>query len=200
MYFCYMIKDFATFHLLLDEVKAKLGKPLHVNHDFELLSSAITTETGSYISTSTLKRYWRQKDTKENLTCNLHRSTLDILASYIGYPTYEAYERQETLTPTKTSHPIANERIIASQLAPGQQLCLTWAPDREVIVRHDTGNHFTIIKSINSKLQSGDTFEVAHIVKRCPLVLLNLNHADCPPSDYICAQNYSLDIKIITTD
>lgn len=195
-----MIKDFAIFQLLLEQTKAKFGKPLTVNRDFETLSDTIKSTTGSYISTSTLKRYWRQKDIKEELTCNIHKSTLDILASYIGYPTYAAFERQETLTPTKTSHAIANERITASQLAPGKKLCLLWEPDRKVVIRHDTGNQFTILESINSKLQPGDTFQVAHIVKRCPLVLINLQHADNPPCDYICAQNYSLDVKTDISD
>lgn len=195
-----MVNDFAVFQLLLEQIQSKFGKPLMVNREFEQLSNSIIAETGSYISTSTLKRYWRHKDAKEELTCNIHTSTLNTLASYIGYSNYTAFERKEAQTPTKTSHPITNDKISANQLAPGQKLCLTWAPNRKVTIRHDQGNQFTILESINSKLHSGDTFEVAHFVKRCPLVLLNLRHADNPPCDYLCGQNYSLDVKIITSD
>lgn len=192
-----MVNDFAIFELLLEEVRNKFNKPLKVNSDFQTLSKTIAKDTGSIISTSTLKRYWKQKDYNKELSCKIHTSILNIMAEYIGYRNYAAFEKKEINTPTKTSHMTATTRVKSVQLQPGQQLCLTWAPNRKVIIRHDKDNQFTVVSSLNSKLQPGDCFEVNDIVNRCPLLLFNLRQTNNPPTDYICAQDYSLHVELL---
>lgn len=192
-----MIATDNKFQQLLAEVKQRFGKPLVVNGDFVALSQDINRVTGSRISTTTLKRYWKHKDTNWEPTGNVHNSTLNIMTAYLGYSDYETFEKETPSAPTDTSTRINNAHIVARNLSAGQQLCLTWAPNRKVIIRHDTDNQFTVISSINSKLKSGDHFEVDNIVSRCPLLLFNLQSADSATTDYICAQNYSLGVELV---
>lgn len=187
-----MIVDVAIFRLLLSDVKDKFARPLQVHRDFAALSESILDVTGSCVSTSSLKRYWKRTDIND-----VHTSTLDILALYVGYADFAAYERNERLNPTDTSYMMSSNNICARNLAVGQKLCLTWFPDRKVVVCHDEGTQFHVISSLNSKLEAGDCFDVDYLINRCPLILANVRRGDNELMDYICAQDNSLDITLI---
>lgn len=182
---------------IFEDLSNHFGKPLYVNKDFIALDKSIMLATNSAISTSTLKRMWRILKSGEETTINLHDSTLDILATYLGYPNFTAYLNHYQEDPSKTSHNITSRKLLATQIEDGQLISLTWNPGREVVVKHEEGNRFSVVSSINSKLQQGDTFELNQIVERCPLVILNLKREGFEPVEYVCGQDCSLDFKLL---
>ncbi len=182
---------------IFEDISAKYEKPLHVNGDFIALGKSIYTATNSMVSTSTLKRLWKIQKTSNEPTINLHDSTLDIFAAYLGYEDFKAYQNHYLENPSKASHKITTRKLLPSQIEDGQLICLTWNPMREVVARHESGNKFSVLSSVNSKLQPGDTFELNQIVERCPLVIVNLKRAGFQPVEYVCGQDCSLDFELI---
>ncbi len=71
------------YHILCKELENKLGIELRTPKDFRLLSERIEKEINERISIDTLMRIWGYKG-----KVNARRSTLDILAQYLGYEDY----------------------------------------------------------------------------------------------------------------
>lgn len=189
--------DITILGQLLDEVTAKYEKPLRVNRDFIALGQSIYSVTKSMVSTSTLKRLWKKKESEGCVSQNIHTSTLDIFALYIGYEDFIAYQNNCKENPAKISHQLTAKKLISCDINTGQQICLTWNPDRQVVIMKEDGNHFCVVSSTNSKLQAGDKFELSQIIERCPLILQNLKREGFQPMDYVCGQDCSLNFEKI---
>ena len=74
---------------LLTDVEAALHHQLTVPSDFDDLAERIFRRRGVVISAMTLKRLWGYLDYPHTP----RRSTLDILAQFIGYDNYNDYCR-----------------------------------------------------------------------------------------------------------
>ena len=53
----------------------------------------------------------------------------------------------------------------------GQQVQVTYPPNRVLILENLGDNHFLVIKSENSKLQDGDLLTLTHIIRGYPLLI-----------------------------
>lgn len=73
--------------LLLKMVRDKYGQRLRYPKDAELLSNAISDETGMSLSASTLRRLFGM----EKRSTSPRLETLDILASFLGYATIDDF-------------------------------------------------------------------------------------------------------------
>ncbi len=71
---------------LRQELERKLQQEVRTPKDFRLLSERIAQETNTIISVDTLMRIWGYKG-----QVNTRRSTLDILAQFLGYTNYNAF-------------------------------------------------------------------------------------------------------------
>lgn len=69
------------------EVELKAGRPLKKRSDFEWLSEQLMKETHELVSSSTLMRLWGYRQSVSARTF-----TLDVLARYVGYADYKAFE------------------------------------------------------------------------------------------------------------
>lgn len=72
---------------LCREVELKAGRPLKKRSDFEWLSEQLMKETHELVSSSTLMRLWGYRQSVSARTF-----TLDVLARYVGYADYKAFE------------------------------------------------------------------------------------------------------------
>lgn len=186
----------ALFEQLLEDVEAKFGKPLLTNKDYVDLCYTINKDSKTFISVSTLKRYWKKKDNGDHVSKHIRRSTLDILAHYIGYESYDFYETREKDNPRKSSHTLKDcKEYQSADIEKDAQILLKWNPDREVIIKHIEGNLYIVLSSQNSKLRPEDTFEVETLIEHAPLLLKNLCRGTFTPSKYICGQDCSLSIE-----
>jgi len=77
---------------------------------------------------------------------------------------------------------------VASSLVCGDCLHLTWQPDRVCDVEYLGDLTFQVIASENTRLRTGDTFQVSLIIEREPLYLDNLIQDGKQPIAYVCGK------------
>ena len=100
--------------------------------DFDLLALSIFNETGSMISSTTLKRLWGYLQEKEAQTPRL--STLNILSKYIGYIDYDTFCKYQKNDGECESDFILNNCLQTRSLLKGDKIRLSWQPDRCVTI------------------------------------------------------------------
>lgn len=95
--------DTETQEMLITQLRQKVeetfGQEIKTPKDFENLSLAVSDCTKDYISATTLKRMWGYLT--EPVTPR--RTTLDVLAQYVGYKDWDAFTQEETVTPSYSS-------------------------------------------------------------------------------------------------
>ena len=174
---------------LLGKVAEVFGGPVASSKDFESLSAKIDEATGQPVSTSTLKRLYGYMTLKPKP----RMTTLDILSRFIGRESFRALcvELQEN------SAFLSAETVASESLAAGQELKLSWLPDREVRLRHVGGQDFVVLDSGTSKLRSGDEFAVIEIVKGHPLYISGIRREGRILPEYVAGRTAGIqDIKV----
>lgn len=167
---------------LRQRVESVLGRPMKTPKDFDFLVIQLSNCTHTLINNYTLKRFWGYLKSTD-----VRVSTLNTLCQFIGYTSFDAFERSvENGTPQ--SSPILTQILFCSELNRGDRIRLVWNPGRIVIARFEGIDLFTVEDSINSKLQIGDTFHCQQMVNQQPLVLTCLVHAGMEPCNYVCGE------------
>lgn len=168
------------------EVERVVGHELREARDFEILSQLLLRKTRERLSPTTLKRLWGYLKNEDVQT---RRHTLDVLARFSGYRNYEDFCAHDTNNKDDVQSGICvEERIKTESLRLGQQLTITWLPNRRIVVRHIGGSRFEILEADNSKLCIGDTFRCHLLIQHEPLYLDDLRHQGLPPTAYIAGQ------------
>lgn len=187
---CIMICKFPELGFLLQEVEKEYGRRIATSTDFNALEQAIQEKTKEVVSCSTLKRLWGY------VTLNPvpRISTLDILARFAGYKDYKDFCKELSKKTSEDSGFITSDFLDVSTLADGTSLQLGWAPNRLVLLKYHGAFRFEVIESINSKLEPGDTFEIANIIVGYPLYIPRiLRNGEYTPS-YIAGREGGISI------
>lgn len=163
-----------------------LGIAVKTPRDFELLSEQIYQRTRQRLSVSTLKRFWGYVD-KERDDDKARRSTLDILSQFVGYQEWATFCQADTRLKDESGN-MFSRHLFAREQRIGAHIQLTWQPDRQVTIRYEGEDLFTVVESINSKLRPGDTFHCSHIVDGMPLTLIGLVRDGALPVNYVCGR------------
>ena len=172
-------------------VEKTLGMVVKTPSDFEQLIRQIGEKTGQRLSLSTVKRFWGYVD-KDNADYHVRTSTLDILAEYAGYQNWATFCQVDPEAADDESGNLANRHLYAKDLTVGTLVQLRWKPDRQVTVRFEGGDLFTVVESINSKLHPSDTFHCSHIVEGLPLTLFNLVREGHITGNYVCGKTHGV--------
>ena len=77
------------YEKLCEELERKVMRTMQTPYDFSYLSEKIMEQTGEPVSADTLMRLWGYKP-----SVTARCSTLDILARFLGYADYAAFEYQ----------------------------------------------------------------------------------------------------------
>ena len=166
------------------EVKRKIRTP----YDFEFLAGVIWERLHENISPTTLKRLWGYIDGADTT----RRTTLCLLAQFLGYADWEAYiEALQERTDVESSA-FDGEGVHIDDLQSGDCVEVTWLPNRRCVFRYEGEARFTVIEAAHTKLQAGDTFETACFLIGQPMYLDNLRHADQPPTAYVAGTRHGL--------
>lgn len=120
-------------NLLKQEVERTFGRQLTEAGDFEELSHLLLSHTRESLSPTTLKRIWGYLKNEEVET---RRHTLDVLARFVGFHSYEDFCNHTDQLDEVQSGIKTEERILTESLKSGQRLVITWHPDRRIVVRH----------------------------------------------------------------
>lgn len=170
-----------------------------IRSDFELLANAIAKRLGANgrLSATTLMRLWGyvNERTKTRIT------TLNILAQYVGYVNFDAFEKSIEKNGDKVQSGIlAGRTLRSSMLSEGDLIEIRWNPNRVVAVRSLGKSRFFVVRSENSKLQVGDTFECLFFVQNEPLFIDRLRHNDQQLSSYVCGRDDGIQYRLVTQD
>lgn len=175
-------KIIPELNCLLSDVEKTYGRRLSTTTDFEALSVVIEHETGELLSTSTLKRLWGYVSGVQTP----RKSTLDILCRFVGKRDFGAYCSALQADKTLSSRFFTSKTIESSSLCVGDFLLIGWAPDRLVSLEYLGNCSFVVRESINSKLLTGDRFDVGSFMLGFPLYIPALYREGEPqPVSYI---------------
>lgn len=149
---------------IIDMVLAKYGK----HRIFSADCAPLGHEIG--LSETTIKRMFGLvgPDSKERNRIP-HKSTMEILAKWLGYDNYESLLR-EIGEKDCSSEFTAMESIDLSKLTEGTRIKLTYHPSRTLLLEYLGSNRFMVEQSINSKLQKDDTLLITHLIKNQELI------------------------------
>ena len=174
-----------TTHQLQIDIETALGRQLQTPKDFDFLRERIYARQHILISRTTLMRIWGY--VAEDVTPRM--STLDILTQFLGYRGWKEYQQNALLPKEQQSSPVLSRRLsVLPTMFPGEQLRLTWLPDRVCDIEYQGNLKFLVTASENTRLKPGDTFEVSLIVEGEPLYLDNLRQGNRPPIAYVCGK------------
>lgn len=148
------------------DIKNKLKHSLDSPTDFDYLALQVKSVTGEDISSTTLKRFFGYIPSK---SCT-RRSSLSILARYLGYPGWSDYVNSSVVT----SGFISSKVIMANNVQEGDLVEVEWGEDRVVVFVALGNNRFAVVRSENSMLMAGDELEVMMFVLNQPLQIKNV--------------------------
>ena len=127
---------------LLELVKKEYGRYISTTTDFESLSVIIEKKTGELLSSSTLKRLYGYV----SLRPIPRKSTLDILARYVGWKSYDNFLEDLRMNPQFNYSYFSTKIIHSSDLNIGQRLKIGWAPDRIIVIEYMGDKAFQVIE------------------------------------------------------
>ena len=163
--------------------------------DFDTLILKIWEALHENIALSTLERLWGYVDGANNT----RQSTLNLLARYVGAKDWRDYLEQLTKEEHGSSHPFIAEGVHTQDLQPGQQLEVTWLPNRRCVFRYLGDMRFEVVESVNSKLSVGDTFTSSFFLIGQPLYIDQLIQNAQPPVSYVAGNNGGLQSVTLLT-
>lgn len=146
----------------------RMGRPIRRPADCRLLADDIELKTGQHLGVNTVKRLFGMKaDEREPRI-----TTLDIVARYLGFSGWEALSALDTKS--NSAFGTTEDGLPSSAIAGGATVTFTYLPDRYVTLRHESGDRFTVVESLNGKLRDGDEVAIGRFMKDYPLFLDNV--------------------------
>lgn len=173
---------------LLSFVEQKYQKNLQTSTDFDEFSFHLKQETGEQISTSTLKRLWGYV----NDSHTPRQQTLDTLSRYIGHDYFRSFCSWLKSSAAYNSSFFTTKQILSTELLPGQEVEIGWAPNRYLRLQYQGNGIFLITEALQSKLQKGDSFEASAFLLKQPLYLPYILRDGNKTSPFIAGRNGGL--------
>ena len=178
---------------LRQDVEQELKRRIKTPYDFEFLAGVVWERLHENISPTTLKRLWGYIDGADTT----RRTTLCLLARFIGYQDWEAYLAALTARTDIESDLFQGEGITIDDLNEGECIEVSWLPNRRCVFRYEGDAHFLVLEAENSKLRVGDRFETACFIIGKPMYLDRLIRGNEPPTAYVAgSKNGLLTVRI----
>lgn len=186
---------------ILYAIEKKTGLKMKHHHEFTKLYHLIFEATNEHLSIITLMRLWGYVTDQK---CEPRITTLDILAKMIGYNSYEQYEQLGGVISTDKELP--NSEMFFSngcncaKLAIGEEIIVTWQPNRRCRFKHLEGYRFEVIEAENTKISVGDTFDCAYMINNEKLIIDNLCHEGVTGLTYVAGKQGGIHFERVHTD
>lgn len=159
--------------------------------DFDQASEAIALQTRIRLSRTTLMRIWGY--VREEVAPR--ETTLNTLAMFCGYASWNDFINRTTTSPTPQSNPLMGYSIDTARDIPiGTTLTIVWQPGRSMTIRHEGEGRFTVLDSQNTRLLPDSTFRCLMLIENEPMfasdVVINENHIPA----YVCGRDTGIHI------
>jgi len=148
---------------ILNMIRSRVASPLARPSDFEALAADIEARTGEHPGVNTLKRLFGFIDNNVNAT----RTTLDIVARYLGYASFELLEK--CIDDKNSEFAKLTDVVYPQSLAEGTIIEVTYQPLRLVRMKVEADHRCRIVRQENTKLADGDLLDIGQIVVGIPL-------------------------------
>jgi hypothetical protein len=149
-------------------IEQKAGLRIRYSRDCDTLAEKIFSDCKCSISSSTLKRLFGfVKGEKEP-----RAYTLDILATYIGYQSWDELLLSFNVEGSRVAKEISE--LNPSQLKPGEKFELSYKPNTIIAIEYVGKSKFIVLAAKNSRLQTGDIFKASVITLHHPLFILDV--------------------------
>ena len=168
------------------QIEKELQFSPHTHKDFVELSNFIVDKTKQYLSATTLKRVWGAKNDHHKPSSY----TLNVLARTLGYSDYEHFCIQKK----KIISEIFASVYFASGLTLGDEIQLTWEPDRLLVLRYLDNEQFQVIASENGKLFVGDTVRAQCFIEGESITFSHVMHAGKGPFAYVAGKKSGIHV------
>ena len=155
------------FHII-ELLKRKSGSDLRLPSDSEILSLDIQSKTGVRIGATTLKRLLGFASDERTP----HATTLDAIACYLGYAHWDELMKIEDKG--NSDFGSSDEEVRSADLQVGNEVEITYLPDRRVVMAYLGNNRYKVQQSQNSKLLAGDEVEILNFVLHHPLLVVQV--------------------------
>lgn len=173
---------------IIRRIREKYGECLEYSHQFEGLSASIQKVTGERLSVNTLKRIFGLNREK----VIPRRYTMDIIARYIGYPSYDLLIKDfgeesdiSFFAPVETLEP--------ENLEAGDKVKINYDPNRTILLTFLEGDHFLINEVSGSKnLLKGDILRIAQLAVGQKLIVIDVIRNGKSMGKYEAARNTGL--------
>ena len=163
--------EIATLRMDIEhEVKRKIRTP----YDFEFLAGVIWERLHENISPTTLKRLWGYIDGADTT----RRTTLCLLAQFLGFADWEAYQASLATRSDIESAAFEGEGIHINDLQQGDRVEVTWQPNRRCVFRYEGDARFCVEEAEHAKLHVGDSFQTACFLIGKPMFLDNIQQGE----------------------
>ena len=116
-----MNKNAPEIRSLRQDIERNVNRHIRTPYDFEFLTAEVQTRLHEHISPTTLKRLWGYISGADTT----RRSTLCLLAQFLGYADWEAYLASLAASSDVESETFAGEGIRSSELQAGQLIEVT---------------------------------------------------------------------------
>ena len=167
---------------VIDKLGETLGNPIRYTSDCERLSADISKRLNEIIGVTTLKRLFgfaRDVNTPRPIT-------LDILARYAGFDSYEIMLRE--LGVEGDSGFESDPDIDSACLNKGDKVVFTYLPDRKVTLLYLGDSKFEVMESLGSSLQAGDCIVIPFFYLNQPLMMDNVTRGDKDLGRYVAGK------------
>ena len=140
---------------LRQDIENEVNRQIKTPYDFEFLAGVVWERLHENISPTTLKRLWGYIDGADTT----RRSTLCLLSKFLGFNDFEGYLEHLKTLEDEESVQFIESGIRSEDLQAGQEIEVTWLPNRHCVFRYLGQNTYKVIQSANAKILEGDTFQ-----------------------------------------
>lgn len=178
------------YRSLRSQIEKYIGKEIKMRRHFDMLAETVFIQTRQMLSPTTLRRFWGYQEADVSVS----RHTLYVLCMLLGYSDWDQYEKSVSQLPEDMKINVSNflldvKTVNSDALECGQEVIVTWMPNRRVVVVHEGADVFRVINNENSKLRKGDTFHCQKLVEGQPLFCSDLLREGHAPMSYVGGQN-----------
>ncbi len=178
---------------LRSAVENKFGTPVRTPRHFTALSFEIEDTTKEYLSDTTLQRLWQYKAGYG--TTAIH--TLNVLCHYLEMSDWEAFCNRLRSTSGSESDMNSNYSVDIDSLEIGTLVRFGWLPDRLCVVKYLGAQRFEAVKTLNSKLEVGDTFTCVSMQIGREMFLEHLKRGESEMSYVVGSRNGLTTLEIV---
>ena len=170
------------------EIEQNIQRKIRTPYDFEFLAGMVWERLHENISPTTLKRLWGYIDGADTT----RRTTLCILAQFLGYADWEEYLQVLAARDGSESDAFIGEGVRSEELTPGDKLQISWLPNRRCVFLYEGNSRFVVSASEHSKLRVGDSFDAACFLIGQPMYLDNLKRDEQPATSYVAGAKHGI--------